>query len=173
MPQVLERMSVAAKAVAKREVFALAALPDCPNLVPPPSTRTLPPFSNAHSSRAKIFKHILRYLYKKLRFSCQPPPSHAPASPPTARFLRFVRPAQVRYYDAWYEDGGELLFVQLEYLAGGTLRSLAESHRLTEAAACRAIRDTARCAAPHPSHSSRPSPLSFNPPSPSRKKRVR
>jgi len=31
--QALDRMSPAARAVAKREVFALAALPDCPNLV--------------------------------------------------------------------------------------------------------------------------------------------
>jgi serine/threonine protein kinase len=78
-------MSAAARVVAKREVFALAALPDCPNLV--------------------------------------------------------------RYYDAWSEDNGELLFVQMEYLPGGTLRGLAEQHRLSEAGARRAVRDAARALA--------------------------
>jgi len=54
---------------------------------------------------------------------------------------------QVRYYDAWYECGGEVLFVQMEFLPGGTLRSLAEAHALTEALARRAVRDCARALA--------------------------
>lgn len=83
--QVLDRMSSAARAVAKREVYALSALPDCPNLV--------------------------------------------------------------RYYDAWYEANETLLFVQMEYLPGGTLLCLAERHVLDEESARRAIRDIARALA--------------------------
>ena len=53
-------------------------------------------------------------------------------------------PNLVRYYDAWYEDNQGVLFVQMEFLQGGTLSELARKRRLTEVDARRAICDIAR-----------------------------
>ena len=50
----------------------------------------------------------------------------------------------MRYYDAWYEDNQGVLFVQMEFLQGGTLSELARKRRLTEVDARRAICDIAR-----------------------------
>ena len=41
-------------------------------------------------------------------------------------------PNLVRYYDAWYEDDGDVLFVQMEFLGGGTLATLAKQRRLSQ-----------------------------------------